>query len=35
MIGVKENSNGRTGVVYVRSTGYKQDGTEVLDYVRW
>jgi 2-methylfumaryl-CoA hydratase len=35
VIGVKENSNGRTGVVYVRSTGYKQDGTEVLDYVRW
>lgn len=35
VIGLKENSNGRTGVVYVRSTGYKQDGTEVLDYVRW
>jgi len=35
VIGVKENSNGKTGVVYVRSTGYKQDGTEVLDYVRW
>jgi 2-methylfumaryl-CoA hydratase len=35
VIGLKENSNGRTGVVYVRSTGYKADGTEVLDYVRW
>ncbi|GAA0785962.1 MaoC family dehydratase [Roseibium denhamense] len=35
VIGKKENSNGRTGVVYVRSTGYKSDGTEVLDYVRW
>ena len=35
VIGVKENSNGKTGVVYVRSTGYKADGTEVLDYVRW
>lgn len=35
VIGVKENSNGKTGVVYVRSTGYKSDGTEVLDYVRW
>lgn len=35
VIGLKENSNGRTGVVYVRSTGYNQDGTEVLDYVRW
>lgn len=35
VIGCKENSNGKTGVVYVRSTGYKADGTEVLDYVRW
>jgi 2-methylfumaryl-CoA hydratase len=35
VVGVKENSNGKTGVVYVRSTGYKEDGTEVLDYVRW
>lgn len=35
VIGVKENSNGKTGVVYVRSTGYTEDGTEVLDYVRW
>lgn len=35
VIGLKENSNGKTGVVYVRSTGYRDDGTEVLDYVRW
>ena len=35
MIGKKENSNGKTGVVYVRSTGYTANGTEVLDYVRW
>jgi acyl dehydratase len=35
VIGKKENSNGKTGVVYVRSTGYADDGTEVLDYVRW
>lgn len=35
IIGLKENSNGKTGTVYVRSTGYKSDGTEVLDYVRW
>jgi 2-methylfumaryl-CoA hydratase len=35
VIGLKENSNGKTGVVYVRSTGYKDDGTEVVDYVRW
>ncbi len=35
VIGVKENSNRKTGVVYVRSTGRKQDGAVVLDYVRW
>ncbi|MEJ8570184.1 MaoC family dehydratase [Microbaculum marinum] len=35
VIGVKENSNGRTGVVYVRTQGFNQNGTEVLDYVRW
>ncbi|HEX6958473.1 MAG TPA: MaoC family dehydratase [Ferrovibrio sp.] len=34
VIGLKENSNRKTGVVYVRSTGYR--GSEaVLDYVRW
>ena len=35
VIGVKENSNGKTGVVYVRSTGRNQAGETVLDYVRW
>ncbi len=35
VIGVKENSNRKTGVVYVRSTGRNQDGAVVLDYVRW
>jgi 2-methylfumaryl-CoA hydratase len=35
VIGLKENSNRKTGVVYVRSTGYNQHGAEVLDYVRW
>ncbi|PCJ69867.1 MAG: hypothetical protein COA62_10215 [Rhodobiaceae bacterium] len=35
VIGLKENSNGKTGVVYVRSTGSNQTGTHVLDYVRW
>jgi 2-methylfumaryl-CoA hydratase len=35
VIGLKENSNRQTGVVYVRSTGFNQDGVEVLDYVRW
>ena len=35
VIGLKENSNGRTGVVYVNSTGVNQRGETVLDYVRW
>ena len=35
VIGLKENSNGRTGVVYVHSVGLNQDGETVLDYVRW
>jgi 2-methylfumaryl-CoA hydratase len=35
VIGVKENSNGKTGVVWVRTTGYNQQDDEVLSYVRW
>ncbi|ABS63050.1 MaoC domain protein dehydratase [Parvibaculum lavamentivorans DS-1] len=35
VIGLKENSNGETGTVYVRSTGRNQRGETVLDYVRW
>ena len=35
IIGLRENSNRETGVVYVRSTGRNQRGTPVLDYVRW
>jgi 2-methylfumaryl-CoA hydratase len=35
IIGLKENSNRRTGIVYVRSTGFDQDGARVLEYVRW
>lgn len=35
VIGVKENSNGKTGVVYVRSRGSNQRGEPVLEYVRW
>ena len=35
VIGVKENSGGKTGVVYVRSIGVNQVGDMVLDYVRW
>jgi 2-methylfumaryl-CoA hydratase len=35
VIGLKENSSRKTGVVYVRSTGSNQRGERVLDYVRW
>src|SRR5437764_10246497 len=35
VIGLKENSNRKTGIVYVRSTGFNQRGEEVLSYVRW
>ena len=34
VIGLKENSSRKTGIVYVRTTGYKDD-TPVLEYVRW
>jgi 2-methylfumaryl-CoA hydratase len=33
--GLKQNSDGRTGVVYVRSTGVNQRGETVLEYDRW
>jgi len=35
VIGLKENSSRKTGIVYVRTTGYNQDGKPVLEYVRW
>ena len=35
VIGVKENSNGKSGVVWVRTTGRNQRGEPVLSYVRW
>ncbi|MGE5546937.1 MAG: MaoC family dehydratase [Solirubrobacterales bacterium] len=35
VIGLKENSNKQTGVVYVRSVGTNQKGEMVVDYVRW
>ncbi len=35
VIGLKENSNHETGVVYVRTTGLNQRGESVLEYVRW
>lgn len=35
VIGLKENSNRKSGVVYVRTTGKNQRGETVLSYVRW
>lgn len=35
VIGVKQNSNGKSGVVWVRTTGTNQTGEAVMDYVRW
>ncbi|MEM8698401.1 MAG: MaoC family dehydratase [Pseudomonadota bacterium] len=35
VIGVKQNSNGKTGVVWVHSTGVNQQGMAVIDYKRW
>ncbi|MBR9650906.1 MaoC family dehydratase [Thalassovita aquimarina] len=35
VIGLKQNSNGKSGVVYVRTRGMNQLGEVVLDYARW
>ncbi|MEL7132052.1 MAG: MaoC family dehydratase [Pseudomonadota bacterium] len=35
VIGVKQTSSGKTGVVYVRTTGRNQNQEAVLQYVRW
>jgi len=35
VIGVKQNSNGKSGVVWVRTTGRNQHGEELMSYVRW
>lgn len=35
VIGLKENSSHKTGVVYVRSTCYDQNDRGVLNWVRW
>jgi len=35
VIGLKQNSSGESGVVYVRSRGRNQHGADVVDYVRW
>ncbi|MCF2869593.1 MaoC family dehydratase [Octadecabacter sp. G9-8] len=35
VIGVKENSNGKTGIVWVRTKGFANVDRPVLEYVRW
>ena len=35
VIGLKQNSNGKTGVVWVRTTGLNQHDEVVMEYVRW
>ena len=35
VIGLKETSSRQTGIVWVRSQGWKNDGTPIVDYVRW
>jgi len=35
VLGLRETASGKTGVVWVRSTGANQRGETVLDYVRW
>jgi 2-methylfumaryl-CoA hydratase len=35
VIGLKQNSNGKSGVVWVRTRGKNQRGETVMEYVRW
>lgn len=35
VIGLRENANKKTGIVYVRSRGFDETGDVVLDFVRW
>ena len=35
VIGLKQNSNGKTGVVWVRTKGLNQRDETVMEYVRW
>ena len=35
VIGLRENSNKKTGIVYVRSRGFDETGDAILDYARW
>ncbi len=35
VLGLRENSSGDSGIVYVRTNGVNQDGVVVLTYARW
>lgn len=35
IVGLKENSSGRDGIVYVKTTGWNQWNEVVLEYIRW
>jgi len=35
VIGIKQNTNGKTGIVWVRTTGRNQHGDILMEYVRW
>jgi 2-methylfumaryl-CoA hydratase len=35
IIGLKQNSGGKTGIVYVETVGTNQQGEQVLRYIRW
>jgi len=35
ILGLRENSSGDSGIVYLRTNGVNQDGVTVLTYVRW
>jgi len=35
VIGLKENANGQSGTVYVRTKGFNQNDDQVLSFVRW
>ena len=35
VIGTKENSSGKSGIVWVRTTGFNQHGETVVEFIRW
>ncbi|MDS9947412.1 MAG: MaoC family dehydratase [Planktomarina sp.] len=35
IIGLKQNSNGKTGIVWVRTEGFNQSKKKVMEFVRW